>query len=255
MAKDLNLKLSVIILTKNEEEMISECIDSLVRLKDKEILVIDDGSIDDTISIAQFKKATVITHKKRSFAEARNFAATRAVGDWILYLDADERLSEDLVYEINELLNKDDLDIGYYITRVNYYFGKKWPKEEQLVRLIRKKFLIGWYGEVHESPKINGTINSLKHPLFHYTHRDISEMLENTIEWSEIEAKLRYQSNHPKVVWWRFFRVMLTTFSDYYFSQGGWKVGTVGLTESIYQTFSIFITYARLWEMQNTKKV
>ena len=78
-------------------------------------------------------------------------------------------------------------------------------------------------------------------------------MVNKTIEWSKTEAQLRLSINHPKMTWWRFPRVMITAFLNSYIRQGGYKVGMVGLIESVYQSFSMFITYARLWELQNEK--
>ncbi len=80
-------------------------------------------------------------------------------------------------------------------------------------------------------------------------------MVDNTLVWSEIEANLRLATGHPPVTWWRIPRVMTTTFFDYYVFQNGWRIGTVGLIESMYQAFSTFITYARLWEMQQKKHI
>lgn len=79
-------------------------------------------------------------------------------------------------------------------------------------------------------------------------------MVEKTNKWSDTEALLRFNSNHPKMTWWRFPRVMLTAFFNSYIRQGGWKAGAVGLIESVYQSFSMFITYAKLWELQNLNK-
>ena len=76
-------------------------------------------------------------------------------------------------------------------------------------------------------------------------------MLRKTNEWSEYEAKLRLASSHPKLVPWRFVRVMVTEFFNSYVKNKGYKNGTLGLIEGLYQAFSIFITYAKLWEMQN----
>ncbi|HCS78146.1 TPA: hypothetical protein DIV55_00195 [Patescibacteria group bacterium] len=244
------MKLSAIILTKNETATIGDCLASLKDLQCDEILVIDDESTDQTVQIARAKKAQVYTHKKDNFAEARNFAATKAKGDWLLYIDADERLSAVLVTEIKKTLEKKTNYVAYSLLRVNYYLGKRWPKTEQLVRLLQKDKLIKWQGSVHETAEVNGEISALHEPLIHLTHRSLSEMVTNTIEWSQIEAELRFKAHHPPVTWWRIPRVMLPVFFDYYITQGGWQVGTVGLIESIYQAFSIFISYARLWEMQ-----
>src|SRR3989344_380162 len=242
--------LSCLILAKNEAEMIGDCIESLRALEPKEIIVIDDNSSDETVSIAQYKKATVITHQKENFAEARDFAKSKARGEWLFYIDSDERMMPELAQEIKTLLTNNPLWDAGRINRVNYYLGKRWPTVEKMVRLFRKTKLKEWYGKLHESPVVNETIYELSGSIKHYTHPTLSERVESTITWSEIKAKSRFANNHPPVSWWRIPRVMLPVFFDYYIKQGGWKVGTLGLIESMYQTFSIFITYARLWELQ-----
>lgn len=247
------MKLSVVILAKNEAEMIGDCLDSLKALKTDEIIVVDDESTDDTTSTLQYKKVKVVSHKKNNFAESREFGAEKTKGDWILYVDADERLSPDLASEIQTSIDSSTC-AGFTLRRVNFYLGKRWPKEERLARLFRKDKLKGWIGEIHETAQVDGAIGDLKAPLYHYTHRNLTEMVDNTIEWSEIEARLRFETGHPSISWWRIPRVMIPTFWDYYVTQGGWKVGTVGLIESIYQAFSIFITYARVWELQQKKR-
>lgn len=243
------MDVSVCILTKNESEMITDCIKSVLALEPKEIIVIDDNSLDATVDKSRHLGAKVFTYTKKNFADARNYGLSKARGKFLLYIDADERLSKDLVDEIRQTLATSSAK-AFRLHRKNYYLGKPWPKEEYLERLFIKESLTKWYGEVHESPIVQGTTESLSGFLLHYTHRNLKEMIENTLAWSKIEAELRFRAHHPPVVWWRFPRVMVTVFFNYYFTQGGWKVGTVGLIESMYQAFSIFITYARLWEMQ-----
>src|SRR3990167_417999 len=104
---------------------------------------------------------------------------------------------------------------------------------------------------VIETPKIKGSFSEIKSPILHLTHRNLYQMLEKTNEWSEYEAKLRFDSKHPKMSWWRFLRIMLTAFFNSYLLEKGYKNGTAGIIESIYQSFSMFITYAKLWEKQN----
>lgn len=240
-----------IIIAKNEEKRIEKSIKSLGFCK--EILVVDNSSKDDTANIARKLGAKVIEHKSSDYSEARNLGLGKAQTDWILYIDADEIVGEELAKEII-LVTKDTGFSAFRLRRQNFYLGENpWPKIEKLERLFLKKDLKAWIGKVHESPRVEGKIGDLDGLLFHYTHRTIEEMVEKTQVWSEIEAELRYKAHHPKVAWWRFPRVMLTAFFDSYVSQGGWKVGTVGLIESIYQAFSSFITYGKLWELQNKK--
>jgi len=120
--------------------------------------------------------------------------------------------------------------------------------------LFLKKKLICWKGILHETAYIDGVMGELQAPLIHNTHRTLAEMVIKTNEWSGYEARLRFDAHHPKMVWWRFLRVMMTGFNQSYFKEGGWRAGTVGWIESIYQAFSMFITYAKLWEMQQLRE-
>lgn len=243
--------ISVVILTKNSENLIADCIDS-VSFAD-EIIVIDDYSSDRTAELAKHLGASVYPYSSESFAKRRNLGLKKAKGRWILYLDVDERISPDLAETIQSVLErKKDIYAAYRLQRKNFYLGNnEWPTIEKLERLFKKSKLEEWYGDLHESPRVNGDIGDLDIGFVkHYTHQDLTSMLAKTIQWSKIEAELRLHAHHPKMSWWRFFRVMITAFYDSYIKQKGYKVGTAGLIESIFQAFSMFITYARLWELQ-----
>lgn len=248
------MKLSVIIITKNEEKMIADCLDSLTFCD--EVIVVDGESEDRTIEIAKKMGALVYTRPFTDFATARNFGFTKARGDWVLYVDADERVGKDLRAGIQQELAKDDKTIGAYVLkRRNYYLGDhEWPYVEKMERVFRKERFQGWYGKLHESPRFEGEKAYLEGFLLHYTHRDLGSMLEKTIIWSTAEAKLRFDAAHPHVSWWRFPRVMITSFLHSYIGEKGYKAGTAGIVESMYQAFSMFVTYAKLWEMQKEKK-
>lgn len=247
-------KLSAVILTKNAEDVLADCIDSLSFCD--EIIVIDDSSTDRTVDLAKHLGAKVFEHSSPSFSQQRNFGLTKAKNEWVLYVDADERVSpqlaESIKYKVSSI--KDEFS-AYKVLRKNFYFGShEWPQVEKLERLFKKDALEEWYGDLHETAKYKGAIGELGGFLLHYTHRDLTSMVEKTIKWSEMEANLRLKAHHPRMVWWRFFRVMLTAFYDSYIKQKGYKAGTAGLVESIYQAFSMFITYARLWEKQERRK-
>lgn len=243
------MKLSAVIITKNEETNIKDCINSLGFAD--EIIVIDNYSTDHTADVAIKLKAKVFKIQGIDFSKLRNLGKVKAKGKWLFYLDSDERVSRGLSSEIIKLINQDGDTAAYEIPRHNYYFGEKWPYVEKMIRLIRKNNLVGWHGRLHESPEISGQIGVLDAPIIHYTHNNLQSMVDKTNEWSETEAELRLLNNHPRIVWWRFFRVMITAFWQSFIIQGGWKVGNYGIVESIYQSFSIFITYAKLWERQN----
>lgn len=247
-------KISAIIIAKDEEEMIVDCLDS-VSFCD-EIVVVDGGSSDKTPEIAKrIDKVKVFIHKTPDFSELRNFGLEKASGDWVLYIDADERVSNDLIDDIKLKIASDREDIsGYKVKRKNYYMGFESPKTETLERFFKKENLKKWNGRLHESPLFEGNLGNLNGFLLHYTHRSLNAMLSKTIVWSDVEADLRFKAGHPRMSWWRFPRVMVTSFVNSYFFQKSWKMGTAGLVESIYQSFSSFITYAKLWELQQKKK-
>lgn len=243
------VNLSAIVLAKNEESRIGKCLESL-RFVD-EIIVVDNGSVDATVEIAKKRGATVVKNNGRDFAKLRNIGKGKAHGQWLLYVDADEIVTDELAKEIQSVMRPPD---SYTIRRRNVYMGQPWPYEERILRLFHRSSLKEWYGVLHESPRIEGEVGELRAPLMHDTHRTLEEMVRKTNEWSGVEANLRYDAGHPPVVWWRFPRVMLSAFFDTFVHQGGWRAGVVGWIESIFQSFSIFITYAKLWEMQKNKK-
>lgn len=241
------MKLTAAVITYNEEKNIRDCLKSVDWADQK--IVIDSQSKDNTSHIAKALGAEVYSITFSNFSNMRNLAHTKAKGDWILYIDADERVTPELASQIRISIQQKDYS-AYTLRRKNYYLGQPWPFTEDITRLFNRKKLQGWYGKVHESPKVEGAIGQLSEFLLHYTHRDLSSMVEKTNNWSDVEAQLRYTNSHPPIAWWRFIRVMITSFWEYFIVQKGFKAGTVGLIESIYQSYSIFITYAKLYELQ-----
>ena len=192
---------------------------------------------------------------KGSFADWRNKGAKRALGEWLLYVDTDEEIIADLRKEIESTIyNLQITNSAYAIPRDNVFLGKhmRWGgwSPDYVLRLIKKDKLVGWFGNLHEQPRIDGSVGHLNNKLIHVTHRNLSDMVEKTNKWSEIEAKLLFDSGHPKMVWWRFFSVAFREFWYRGIMKLGFLDGPVGVIEIIYQMFSRMVTYAKLWEMQ-----
>lgn len=242
-------KLSIIILAKN---VAHEIIPALVSSQfADEIIVVDTGSTDKTLNICRKYKVKIVHTNGNSFAKWRNDGAKDAKGDWLLYLDSDERISVKLSEEILKTIGEPNHQ-AYTISRYEIFLGKHlnhWG-DSKVLRLIEKKSLVRWEGKLHEQPRITGTIGSLKNQLLHLSHKNIDEKLLNTLVWSRTEAELIFKANHPPMVGWRFIRIMLTEFWDRAVKQGLWRDGTEGWIEIIYQMISKFVTYERLWEMQ-----
>jgi (heptosyl)LPS beta-1,4-glucosyltransferase len=253
-----NLGLSVVIIARNEEEMIGGAIES-ADFADK-VIVVDGGSDDNTVPTARQAGAEVfqIKQKKLNFSRWRNQALKYADGDWVFYLDADERITKKLKSKLEEIINQNKNQMpkysAYAIPRENYYLGKRvkhggsWP--DYVIRFFYRPNFKQWKGKLHEQPEFEGRLKHLQAPLDHYTHRDLTSMLKKSIKWTESEAKLLYSSDHPKVTWWRIGRMMLTKFWQRLIKQGAWKDGTVGWINAIFEVFNTFIIYARLWEKQ-----
>lgn len=241
-------KISAVIIAKNEQNMIEDALESLSFCD--EIIVIDNNSIDKTSEVSQKLGAKVYETNTNNFSDLRNLGLQKSENDWVLYLDADERIDETLKKEIEKAVSSQEFS-SYFLKRKNYYLGKnEWPYIEKIIRLFKKNDLEGWMGEIHESPKIKGRTGTLNGFILHFTHRDLESMVFKTALWSTTESLLRYNSNHPQMSWWRFPRVMISAFLASYIKQRGYRAGAVGLIESIYQAFSAFITYAKLWELQ-----
>lgn len=241
--------ISVIIITKNEEDVIEECILSVKAVAD-EIIVIDD-STDNTPEIAKNLGANVIKNSFKNFSDQRNKGLEIVKNEWIFYIDSDERATPEFLRELREKIKKDNGNIAaFFVKRKTFYFGKDWGLTDKVERVFKRDKLIEWQGVVHETPKFTGETGIIDESILHYTHRNLSQMLDKTDKWSVYEAKLRFNANHPKMNGWRFIRVIATGFFKSYLKEKGYRNGTAGLVEGMYQAFSMFITYSKLWEMQ-----
>lgn len=249
------MKLSVIVLTKNEEKMIKDCLES-VKWAD-EIILVNSGSTDKTPQIARQYKAKIVDviSNKLEYARWRNEGLKAAKGKWVLYVDADERVTPELKKEIQKIISNQKTDCNAYaIPRRNFLLGKElhwggwWPA--YVKRLFLRDKLKKWTGELHEEPVFDGFMGKLKNPFIHLQPESIGPMLEKSIKWSRIEAKLLHKANHPPVAWWRILRMGATTLFDRLIKKQGFRDGTEGWIESIYQSFHTMIIYIQLWEMQ-----
>ncbi len=145
-----NSKVSAIVLTKDDEIRIKECLESVSWAN--EIIVVDNGSVDDTVKISKSAGATVVTEKvKTDFARLRNVGKEKATGDFLLYVDSDERVTPELKNEIIERIKTfkpETSPVGYFIGRKNYYLGHPWPYRDRMERFFWKKGLIEWKGKL-----------------------------------------------------------------------------------------------------------
>ncbi|OGD55592.1 hypothetical protein A3I57_02235 [Candidatus Beckwithbacteria bacterium RIFCSPLOWO2_02_FULL_47_23] len=251
------MKLSVIVLTRNNQEFIGKCLES-VKGWAKEIVVIDAGSTDKTLSIAKKYNCRIIHQPWLGFSRQRTLGAQKATSEWVFYLDADERMGKELKKEIDRL-SKAPAEAGFQVKRKNFILGKwlqkgGWYPDRQ-TRLINKTKLNQWVGRIHEYPSLTGATGSLEAPIVHLTHRGINWNLKKTITYTDQVADLMYRAGKFRLRWWHLFTAPLRQFWHRGIVKGGLFEGMEGLITVLYQVFDTFITYAKLWEKQQTESM
>ena len=259
------MNISVLIETYNEEKNIADCIKS-AQLLTRLVVVVDMQSTDHTVEVAKKMGTTVIPFEIHPLyvEPAREFGIRQIKTDWVMILDADERMTKALAHEITDLpaeaLAKEGLTdstkITYYkIPRKNIFAGKKWLQHggwwpDEQMRLIKTSAFQSWPTNIHSTPLIKGKMGYLKEPFLHYFHGDLQSMVEKTIIFEDIESGLLYKAGRPISIP-LFFRKFLGELWRKLFKNKGFKDGEIGIIESIYQAFSKTITYLFLYEKKN----
>jgi len=194
------MTISALVLAKNEEEMIEGCLKQLTFAD--EIVIVDQDSVDNTLRIAKKYTDKIFKSSANDFAQNRNTLKDQAKGKWLLYVDADERLPQELITEIKNAISKNEFS-AFYIPRKNYVLGKWvrhggwWP--DYAPRLFKKAKIEKWEGVVHESPQVSGEIGYLKTPIEHLSARSMSQMFSKSIKWAKIESDLFLAHGHRQV--------------------------------------------------------
>jgi (heptosyl)LPS beta-1,4-glucosyltransferase len=244
--------ISAIVITKNEEKMISDCLRSLEFVDEK--IVVDTGNTDNTNNIARSFGARVIKSDGDDYSKFRNDGFLSASHDWILFVDADERVTPELAEHLKNIKEPG----VFQIPRQNYYLDQQmkyggWGGDK-IIRFFHRSLLKEYSGKLHEQPTYLGPLTTTVGSLVHYSHRGLTSMTNKTINFTSYESHLRFDSHHPPVVWWRIFRVMFTEFWLRFISLQAWRDGPKGVIDGIFQIYNTFIIYARLWELQQHHK-
>lgn len=245
------LPITAIILTKNEEQMVVNCIETVQWCQ--EILVIDSQSTDSTVALAKRTGAMVYSTDKDSFADRRNYGLSKVRTPWVFYIDPDERVTPELMKEIKNLMSETEV-VAITFLRQNIHYGKKMThggwQNDQVTRVFRTSHLKGWRGKIHESPELKGAPTTASEPLIHLTHRNMVDGLKKSISWTTYEAELLFQADHPPVTVTTLLRKSFMEFFRRAFLWNGRKDGIEGWIEALVQGMNKFIVYERLWELQ-----
>lgn len=248
--------ISAVVLTKNEEKNIEACLASLSWCD--EIVVIDDHSHDNTVTLAKKHGAKVFSHDmKGDFSRQRNYGLEKATGEWVLFIDADERVSSALWYEIMEYTNNPLVSYaGFFIKRTDIMWRKELLHGEtggtKLLRLAKKDAGI-WEGPVHETWKVHGKTFLLEKPLLHYPHPTIAEFLQEINFYTDLRAKQLYKKK-TKVYWWSIIVYPKAKFVLNYIFRGGCLDGLAGLVFALMMSFHSFLVRSKLWLLWQKKK-
>ncbi len=246
-------KLSVTVIAKNEAADLEAALASVAWAD--EIVVVDSQSTDDTVAIARKHTDRVVIREWPGYIDQKNYAASLASHDWILSLDADERVTPELAAEITALMAGAPRDAAFRIPRVTWHLGQwirttDWYPDYQLRLYDRRS--AQWTGKyVHEAVTVRGETGQLHGELQHYAYRDIADHLETIDRYTTYAAKQMHEAGrragvvdlvvHPPLAFLRNYIV-----------RGGIRDGAAGFIISRLNAYYVFLKFAKLWELQRT---
>lgn len=248
------MNLSLVVITLNEEDSIGRCIGSVPFAG--EIIVVDSGSTDSTAAVAQSCGAKVLFHEFQDFSTQKQWAIEQASADWVLTLDADEYLSDELAGEISSIVNSETVHSGFRLPFRILYMGRlmlfgPWSGERHL-RLFRNGQAGFPDSGVHEGLKVTGgtTGDLRKGHVIHESYSSLSDQMQKMLQYSTLWAEEEFgegrRSGLFKIIFrpaWRFLCA--------YLLRGGFLEGLPGLTASIISAYYVFLKWTMLYEMRH----
>ncbi|MBI3812277.1 MAG: glycosyltransferase family 2 protein [Nitrospirae bacterium] len=256
------MTIASITITKNEEANIRACLDSLKWVD--ELIVVDAESADRTVELAKARTSRVHVRPWPGYGPQKNFAMEQATADWILIVDADERVTDELREEILHLLQKPpsplegegtgegERPLAYRIPRRNFYYGR-WIRDagqypDPQLRLVRRGR--GRYNDlpVHEHLEVEGSVGDLRGHLDHHTHPTVVSHELKIERYSTLAADERIKSGRPITSWYHLLFNPVWTFVKFYLLRGGYRDGLPGFIVSGFSAAHVLLKYAKLWE-------
>lgn len=243
-------KLSVTVITRNEAANLAAALESVTWAD--EIVVVDAESTDETVAIARRYASTVVVRPWPGYVDQKNHAAALATHDWILSLDADERVTPALAAEIQALLRGDPPVAGYRVPRLTFHLGRwirstDWYPDYQLRVYDRRRGR--WTGHlVHESVLVEGPVVDLASDLQHYAYRDLSHHLQTMDRYTTLAARQMHEDGR-RAGWVDLALHPPAAFVRNYVLRGGFRDGLPGLVISILNATYVALKFAKLWEL------
>lgn len=239
----MNLKLSVFIITLNEERIIEECLKKLHWVD--EIVIVDSGSTDKTIEICKKYNTKIFFNKFEGFGKQKQFALNQTQNNWVLSLDADEVLTDSLISEIILSIDKNQQEVnGYFIKRkmvfldTIFHFGSE--SNRRILRLFNKKFGKFSIDDVHEEVILTGATKNLRNHFLHYSYASIQDFILKLNSYTQLGAKQKFNKRKK----YNFLLIIVKTkfeFFKKYFIELNFLNGSGGFYWSLLSSFSTFI--------------
>lgn len=255
MSQPSNKHLTALIITYNEEKNIQELISNLNFVDD--IIIIDSFSTDKTEQIA-IKNSRVKLYKNTflNYSDQRNFALQKSRNKWVIFLDADERVDENLKKEILEIISDNQKDIAHYFNR-KFHFNKK-PvhfcglQKDKNIRLFFNSENVFYKGYVHEKLQHNGKTNVLKNTLIHYSYENYHSYKIKMERYGILKAQEKFDKEKKSNIFLKYFHPTYTFFNKYIVRLGILD-GKKGMILSYLMAYSVYIRYIQLEKLQNKK--
>ncbi len=252
----IKIKISACIITKNEEKILPCCLYFLSWVD--EIIVVDGGSTDRTMEIAKNYGAKVFYKKWEGYANQKNFAISKAKGEWILSIDADEIVKDELKKEILSVITQDKDIKGYFIKRKNYYYGRFINfgacKNDYQLKLFKKGYGKYETASVHETIKINGKTGHLKNFLLHYTAENIHKHIDTVNKYTELETINLKNKNYVPTGYSALLKWFLVFFKNYLL-KFGFLDGLKGFIFNVISAYYVFIKEIKYAEKYGLNKI
>ena len=247
--------LAILILTCNEEDNITAVIENAKKCTD-EVIIIDSGSTDHTIELAEKAGAKVVFRAwTNDFSAQRNFALEQTTADWVLYLDADERLNEELVAAVRRIVDSKPLDAQYVITRKTGAFGRTFNygvlSPDRVVRMFPRE-QVKWVNQVHEHPECKLPIKHLPGYIKHYTYKNWQEWETKCCLYTTIWAKDAHKQGKTTSMG-SIFGHSFGAFFKMYILKKGFLDGGIGFSLCCAHFFYTMLKYLKLYEKQNAE--
>jgi glycosyltransferase involved in cell wall biosynthesis len=253
----MSVELAAVILSKNEERHIVDCLDSLSWVGER--VVFDDCSTDRTVELARSRGARVLQHALEDFAKQRDAALAQVEADWILFVDADERCTPDLATEVQRVIRYEGSQAcaGWWIPRHNYMVGHRmrgggWYPDHQLRLLRRKKARYDPSHPVHETVILDGEAGYLKNPLVHLNYDTVAQFRQKMGRYTALEAQI-LRDKEVQVRPWTYVTMPLREFWRRFVTLQGYRDHVYGLLFCGLMSWYTLMTYLRLRRLERAE--